>query len=106
MADVGRIRPSVLDSSWGRVGELVPELTNSIGCSGGGLGGRSRARNGSRRSSNSGELFRAQERARERDSRVGDDPHHVANLRGGEDVEVGRRNGGVAQSSELGNNGG
>ena len=105
MADVGRIRPSVLDSSWGRVGELAPELTNSIGCSGGGLGGRSRARNGSRRSSNSGELFRAQERARERDSGVVDDPHHVANLRSGEYVEVGRRNGGVARSSELGNNG-
>ena len=106
MADVGRIRPSVLDSSLGRVGELAHELTNSVGCSGGGLGGRSRARNGSRRSSNSGELFRAQERARERDSGAMDDPHHVANLRSGEDVEVGRRNGGVARSSELGNNGG
>ena len=106
MADVGRIRPSVLDSSRGRVGELAHELTNSMGCSGGGLGGRSRARNGSWRSSNSGELFRAQERTRERDSGVGDDPHHVANLRSGKDVEVGRRNGGVARSSELGNNGG
>ena len=106
MADVGRTRPPVLDSSRGRVGEIAHELTNSIWCSGGGLGGRSRARNGSRRRSNSGELFRAQERERERDSGVGDVPHHVANLRSGEDVEVGRRNGGVEWSSELGNNGG
>ena len=105
MADVDRTRPPGLDSSWGRAGELAHELTNSMVCSVGGLGGRSRPRNGSRRSSNSGELFRAQERARERDSGVGDDPHHVANLRSGEYVEVGRRNGGVARSSELGNNG-
>ena len=50
--------------------------------------------------------FSEPKNARERDSGVGDDPHHAANLRSGEDVEVGRRNGGVARSSELGNNGG